>query len=96
MNYYIAGFFFRNFELPYYIGMFYYVLGNIRAELRSTHRVVQLLVCIECPTLGKYGFEEVLQPFIKDVNTLCDVSTCIALSHMYMYMCNNNYIKFFS
>ena len=54
--------------------MFYYVLGNIRPELRSTHRAVQLIACVETPHLIKYGFEKVLQPFIRDVNTLCEVN----------------------
>ena len=64
------------------IGMFYYVLGNLRPELRSTHRAIQLIACVECPDLDKYGFEKVLDPFIKDVNTLSTV--CFFYSH------NNN------
>ena len=71
-------------------GMFYYVLGNIRPQLQSTCRIVQLIACVECPTLGKYGFEKVLEPFIEDVNTLCDVcamcilsGTCFNLYHNY-------------
>lgn len=54
-------------------GMFYYVLGNLRPELRSTQRAIQLIACVECPVLEKYGFEKVLAPFIKDVNTLSNV-----------------------
>lgn len=57
-----------------YTGMFYYVLGNLQPELRSTHRAIQLIACVECPDLKKYGFEMVLKPFIRDVNTLCNVS----------------------
>ena len=53
--------------------MFYYTLGNLRPELRSTQRSIQLIACVETPTLTKYGFSEVLAPFIKDVNTLCNV-----------------------
>lgn len=56
------------------IGMFYYVLGNIQPALRSTQRAIQLVACIESPILVKYGFEKVLAPFIKDVNTLSEVS----------------------
>ena len=61
--------------LPPYVGMFYYVLGNMRPALRSTHRAIQLVACVECPVLEKYGFEMVLEPFIKDVNTLSSVRT---------------------
>ncbi len=55
-------------------GMFYYVLGNIQPALRSTQRAIQLVACVENPILIKYGFEKVLAPFIKDVNTLSAVS----------------------
>lgn len=55
-------------------GLFYYVLGNLRPELRSTHRVIQLIACVECPVLNKYGFERILAPFIRDVNELGQVS----------------------
>ncbi len=57
----------------YFIGMFYYILGNIRPELRSTHRVFQLIACVESPVLSEYGFKNVLHPFIEDVNVLCNV-----------------------
>lgn len=55
------------------VGMFYYILGNLRPELRSTHRATQLITCVESPHLNKYGFEAVLGPFIEDVNKLCEV-----------------------
>lgn len=60
-----------------YVGMFYYILGNIRPELRSTHKVIQLIACVENPVLSEYGFHKILQPFIEEVNLLCSVSTCI-------------------
>ena len=55
------------------IGMFYYMLGNLRPELRSTQRSIQLLACVTSQNLEKYGFEAVLKPFIKDVNSLANV-----------------------
>ena len=56
-----------------FIGMFYYTLGNLRPELRSTQRSIQLIACVTSPILEKYGFEAVLRPFIDDVNTLATV-----------------------
>ena len=50
--------------------MFYYTLGNLRPELRSTHRSIQLIACVTSPILEKYGFELVLKPFIEDINDL--------------------------
>lgn len=58
-------------------GMFYYTLGNIRPELRSSHRAIQLIACVTSPNLDKYGFEAVLDPFINDVNTLSEVGKMI-------------------
>ncbi len=55
-------------------GMCYYVLSNIQPALRSTQRAIQLVACVENPILVKYGFEKVVAPFIKDVNTLSAVS----------------------
>lgn len=63
-------------------GMFYYMLGNIRPELRSTHRSIQLIACVTSPNLEKYGFHAVLDPFVKDVNKLanvCEFEFCIAM-----------------
>ena len=54
-------------------GLFYYVLGNIRPELRSTLKAIQLIACVTCNNLNKYGFEKILNPFIEDVNTLSEV-----------------------
>ena len=60
-------------------GVFYYTLGNLRPELRSTHKAIQLIACVSCPILGKYGFESILKPFIKDVNILAKVITALIL-----------------
>lgn len=53
--------------------MFYYTIGNIRPELRSTQRMTQLIACVTTPNIEKYGFEAVLRPFIDDVNILAKV-----------------------
>ena len=54
-------------------GLFYYVLGNVRPELRSTLKAIQLIACVTCNNLNKYGFEKILNPFIENVNTLSEV-----------------------
>lgn len=53
--------------------MFYYTLGNLRPELRSTQRAVQLIACVTSSHIKKYGFEPILRPFIEDVNELTKV-----------------------
>ena len=63
-----------NDNLSFNVGLFYYTLGNIRPELRSTQRSIQLIACVTSPVLEKYGFQLILKPFIDDVNSLCRVS----------------------
>ena len=78
-----------------HLGMFYYTLGNLRPELRSTQRSIQLIACVTSPLLVKYGFESILKPFINDVNILATVShrsilcfwskTCMCKSYHYVH-----------
>ena len=58
-----------------HIGIFYYTIANLRPALRSTHRCIQLLAVVTSSLLHKYGFEDVLRPFIDDINKLYTVST---------------------
>lgn len=69
-----------------FLGMFYYTLGNIRPELRSTHRSVQLIACVTSKNLEKYGFAPVLRPFITDVNDLCRVFHDMLLNVDHKYL----------
>lgn len=52
------------------LALFYFVLGNLHPKLRSTLKSIQLIAAVTYPNLQQYGFEKVLQPFIKDANTL--------------------------
>ena len=66
-------------------GLFYYVLGNIRPELRSMLKAIQLIACVTCNNLNKYGFEKILGPFIEDVNTLSEVIQAKNMMFVYCY-----------
>ena len=54
--------------------MFYYILGNIRPELRSTYKAIQLIACVSSKNIRNYGFNAILSPFIDEVNRLSTVS----------------------
>ena len=58
----------------FYVGLFYYLLGNIDSSLKS----IQLIACVSTENLEKYGFDTILQRFIEETNILSKV--CI-------YMC---------
>ena len=60
-----------------YVGVYYYTIGNLPPELRSTYRSIQLIACVQPPDLKKYGHSKILKPFIKDVNTLYNVSEAV-------------------
>ena len=62
-----------------FLGMFYYTIANLPPALRSAHRCIQLIAVISCPLLRKYGFSEVLKPFMNDVKKLYTVSNIILL-----------------
>ena len=55
------------------IGMFYYTIGNLRPELRSSHRAIQLLACVYSTHVNSYGLESILKPIIEDINKLAKV-----------------------
>lgn len=65
------------FYLTEYLALYYYTLGNLRPELRSTHRSIQLIACVETPDLKKYGHDVILEPFIRDVKKLYEVNQYI-------------------
>lgn len=64
---------FMNTNNIMFIEIFYYTLGNLRPELRSTQRSIQLIACITSPVLAKDGFEAILRPFVDDVSILVTV-----------------------
>ena len=64
-------------EFLQFTGVFYYSIANLLPTLRSTHRSIQLIAVVTCPLLEKYGFKEVLKPFIDDVSNLYNVSCSI-------------------
>ena len=65
------------YTLLLYTGVFYHITANLRPELRSTQRYIQLISVVTSPILNKYGFREILKPFVKDVNKLCTVSNFV-------------------
>lgn len=66
------------------IGLFYYTLGNIEPKFRSTTHTIQLLTVVRTVLIDKYGINEILKPFVKEITQLESVSKLI-LSVMYNY-----------
>ena len=56
------------------IGMFYYTLANIPPRYRSSLHVIQLLCVVQTQILQKYTINEILLPFMSDLEKLESVS----------------------
>lgn len=54
------------------IAFFYFTLGNFRHEVRSKLDAIFLLAVVKTSHLKKYGFDEVLKPFLNDLKKLED------------------------
>lgn len=56
------------------IGVFYYILTNIRPVFRSTLPCVQLLAIAKADDIHAYGVKELLEPFVRSMKLLAQVS----------------------
>jgi hypothetical protein len=67
---------FHYFKLVIFIcfaGVFYYVLGNIRTIFRSSIQNIQLICIAKTNDIKDYGIDNLLLPFIQEVNHLAQV-----------------------
>ncbi|XP_028417339.1 uncharacterized protein LOC114541732 isoform X2 [Dendronephthya gigantea] len=63
------------------IGVFYFVLGNIRPMFRSSIRSIQLIAIAKTKDIKSFGIDNLLMPFIEDVNCLAKVFLLYALQY---------------
>ena len=47
-----------------------YTLGNIRPQYRSSLRMINLLIAATIPVVEKHGIDQILQPFVNDLEKL--------------------------
>ena len=52
------------------LGIILFTLGNIPPKFQSTLKSINLVACAVHPIIDKYGIDCILEPFIKDLNTL--------------------------
>ena len=52
------------------LGIILFTLGNIPTKFRSTLRSINLVACAVHPVIQKHGIDAIIEPFIKDLNTL--------------------------
>ena len=56
------------------IGAFYYLLGNLRPELRSSLKLIQLVTLVRQSYIKDYGMDKILETFMDGIKELESVS----------------------
>ena len=57
-----------------FTGFFYYQLGNISPQYRSSLKGIQLVAVANSSVIVKYGSNKILEPFMADLKKLEHVS----------------------
>jgi len=57
-------------------GVFYYLIGNLPAEMRSKVHTMQLLAIVKKSFIDKYTMNAVLKPIVDDVKKLVCKRKC--------------------
>ncbi len=57
-----------------FAGAFYYLLGNLRPEMRSSLKLIQLVTLVRQQYIKDYGIDKVLEPFMSSIRELESVS----------------------
>ena len=52
------------------LGIVFFTLGNVRPEYRSSLKAINLVAVATTPVIENYGLNKILDPFVKDLNTL--------------------------
>lgn len=52
------------------LGVVFFTLGNIHPKYRSTLRAINLALVATVPIIERHGIDQILQPFISDINKL--------------------------
>ena len=60
----------NNYTIYIYIGMFYWMLLNIRPAYRSTLHSIQLLAVANEKIINRYGIDAVLKPAVDELKEL--------------------------
>ena len=59
--------------LPLIIGLFYYQLGNLSPQYRSSTKSIHLVAIAKSSVIVKYGANKILEPFMDAIKKLEEV-----------------------
>ncbi len=75
------------------VGLFYYLLGNLKPEFRSSLKVIQLVTLVRHSFIKDYGIDKILEPFMDDIKLLESVSH--TNSHYKITMLQSRFLQVF-
>lgn len=59
-----------NAHYHFFLGLVYYLLGNLEPRLRSSLKSIQLLCVVKNDIVVKYGIEAILKPIVESIQAL--------------------------
>ncbi len=62
------------------LGIVFFTLGNIHPKYRSSLRVINLVLVATVPVIERHGINQILQPFITDLNNLTTTGVEIVIN----------------
>ena len=62
-----------------FTGFFYYQLGNISPQFRSSLKSIQLVAVANSSVIVKYGSNKILEPFMADLRKLEHVCSVVEI-----------------
>ena len=68
-----------NLTAYFWIGVFYYTLGNLSPRYRSTLRTIQLIAIARTADIRNFGVEKLLASFVTSINMLARVCYAVLL-----------------
>ncbi len=66
-----------------FIGVFYYILGNVRPMFRSRMQAIHLFALAKASDIRCFGYDSLIKPFIQQVNELGKVRVSCACVRLY-------------
>lgn len=61
------------------LGIVFYTLANITPHYRSQLKIINLAIVATTPVIEKHGLDEILKPFIADLNILATTGISVSV-----------------
>lgn len=79
------------FSQYFFVGIFYFMLGNLSPKYRSRYSSINLLAICKRKVMTKYSMSSVLRPIIEDLQLLVRNGVCCSVAIFVMYIQEQGY-----